>query len=167
MPIKGNPEVDFDKEIVDEDEIIEVIDVDFDDDDETDLVVDKIDGANESNSSTLTLEEQIDLIFEPAFKQVSLQIAKFEGRLDTVESTIDSHGSRLDSVEEELRKLAEILEQESGLPETETVANQPPTGVFNQTLGVVGDVLHSVVDTAAFILESAVDLATLGRAKRS
>lgn len=39
-------------------------------------------------------------------------------------------------------------------------------GVIGKTLGAIGSVAHGVIDTAAFVLESAVDLVTLGNARK-
>lgn len=45
--------------------------------------------------------------------------------------------------------------------------SNPVGNILDTTLGTVGGVLHGVVDTTAFLLESIVDLATLGKARRS
>lgn len=39
-------------------------------------------------------------------------------------------------------------------------------GVIGTTLGAVGSVAHGIVDTCAFVLESTIDLVTLGNARK-
>lgn len=43
---------------------------------------------------------------------------------------------------------------------------QGEKGIIGKTLGAIGSVAHGVIDTAAFVLESAVDLVTLGNARK-
>lgn len=52
-------------------------------------------------------------------------------------------------------------------PEMLAAFQKKQPGVIDNTLGTVGNVLHGVVDTAAFLAESAVDLITFGKAKRT
>lgn len=114
---------------------------------------------------------------------VDMQMTKIVDMVKVQNVVIEEHDARITSMQDALTRHADILESlssatssaPSASASTEPVssASEQPAqrmnsgSVIGSTLGAVGGVLHTVVDTAAFILESAVDLATFGRARRT
>lgn len=51
-------------------------------------------------------------------------------------------------------------------PKEDAVDVKEEKGIVGKTLGAIGSVAHGIIDTAAFVLESTVDLVTLGNARK-
>lgn len=92
------------------------------------------------------------------------RIAQVNERLAKHSETLDNHAERIEGLERVVEAMATgkvkavSVDGEKEKPER--------NGVLDHTLGTVGDIAHGVVDTAAFLCEAVIDLATLGKARR-
>ena len=132
-----------------------------------------IDLDGEENEETFqAIEDALDLDIEDMIEASMKRRTKFfESNLKKVNSTLKDHDSRITAVEKQQKVILEELAKISGKDLTEAevekaIAEMDDRNVLDKTLGAVGGILHGVVDTAAFVLESTVDLVKLGRAKR-
>ena len=138
----------------------EVIDLDF-------HVVDE-----DEDDKVQTIEDDLDFDIEDMIEESLKRRTKFfESNLKKMNSTLKNHDSRITNLEKQQKVILEELAKISGKDLTpaeveKAIAEIDDRNVLDKTLGAVGGVLHGVVDTAAFVLESTVDLVTLGRAKR-
>lgn len=95
-------------------------------------------------------------------------------RFEQIESTLDAHAKLFKDIAEAtpitVQQIPASIQQQQATAQAEqehpTEKPNPVTGIVNGTLGTAGKLLHGVVDTAAFVLESVVDLVTLGKARR-
>lgn len=92
------------------------------------------------------------------------RIAQVNEKLAKHSETLDNHAERIEGLERVVEAMATgkvkavSVDGEKEKPERK--------GILDHTLGTVGDIAHGVVDTAAFLCESVIDLATLGKARR-
>ncbi len=153
-----------------------------------DFDFDEIEEEIPTQSSSMSVEDFDQKLQELVAKNkkqteayIDHRLAKVDDRLKTHAQLLEKHDARLDAIDETLKSHNEILldmQKERGEePRARVVKPQATTqeqletqsknpNILDMTLGTVGGVLHGVVDTAAFILESTVDLITLGRARR-
>lgn len=167
------------------------VDLDFDDINEDEVET----KTEESEVSMSKVDQQIEELIAKSKAQstayVDQRLAQVDDKLKKQAQTLEKHSERLDTIDSVLTSHTEILKQihlaqkasSQGAsmpnPDTDPVlqaqqkqtaqAQSHPAGmnIIDTTLGTVGGVLHGVVDTTAFILESAVDLVTLGRARKA
>lgn len=109
-------------------------------------------------------KEQTMNYVDQRISKVESKLNDHENRLQNVEKRLNEQGKVLQSILEENEKELFVQLQDIQLQENQFKQKNP--NILDQTLGTIGNVAHGLVHTAAFVLESVIDLATLGRAKR-
>lgn len=92
------------------------------------------------------------------------RIAQVNERLAKHSETLDNHAERIEGIERVVEAMATGKVQAVSMEGNKEKPER--SGVLDHTLGTIGDIAHGVVDTAAFLCESVIDLATLGKARR-
>lgn len=138
---------------------VDLDDEDFDVDDENPIDNDDADDDDEDDA----IRNSVD-INRIVRQQLALQQADINNAMARLEARLQDHEHRLTNVEKMVTNLANTPspKKKSLVPETEA------TGLdrfLDVTLGTAGRAMHAVVDTIAFVGESAVDIVTLGRAR--
>lgn len=128
-----------------------------------------LDFDDEVGTSDVDFETLVKASVEKAKKQsiayTDKRIQQVNEKLAQHQQMLEAHNSRIENIEKVVEALASGGNV-SVLPAPQA-GNQPQSkNLLDVTLGTVGGILHGVVDTAAFICESAVDLVTLGKARR-
>jgi uncharacterized protein (UPF0335 family) len=110
-------------------------------------------------------DESLESYFEAQLAELDERLEqekkKFNARISKIEKQVDNHEERIKALEEGVVLAKQPVEQQA------QVQQQEPQGILDVTFGTIGNVLHSVVDTASYILEATVDIVTLGKAKRN
>lgn len=123
------------------------------------------------------LSKMIELSVSKSIAPLAESISELQEQVTDIQHTIKKHGRAIVKLQNQ-----EVIDMPVNQLEAPASAETPATtnaqesvpapqqtekrGVIDATLGTVGGLLHGVIDTAAFVLESTVDLVTLGRAKR-
>ncbi|MNO88484.1 hypothetical protein D3C76_799350 [compost metagenome] len=131
---------------------VDLDDEDFDIDEEDAIADDEDDDADE-------LEAIVQRHVSKAQVDIDRVLAKFEARLQ-------DHEHRITNVEKIVTNLSGIKSASGKRPAI--IQESEATGLdrfLDVTLGTAGRAMHAVVDTIAFVGESAVDIVTLGRAR--
>ena len=104
---------------------------------------------------------------------VQRQTRVIKANYKAIEKRVDAHDERITTLEKNqaiiLKKVNALSKGAVDVDDIDSVDDKDELddrNILDKTLGTVGNILHGVVDTAAFVLESTVDLVTLGRAKR-
>jgi uncharacterized protein YjgD (DUF1641 family) len=128
-------------------------------------------------SEEFDVQAMIDASVQKAKKQANAytdqRISKVNEKISKLHSMITETQESTKANTEAIENLTKVVEalakgqkvSAADLSQAQETAKKNP-GILDSTLGAVGGVLHGVVDTAAFLLESTVDLVTLGRARR-
>lgn len=123
--------------------------------------------------SELTAEQQLDIIMQKcvstsvqkANAYTNKRINKVKEKLSEHQDILDNHAGRIEGLERVIEGMATGKIKSVAMDGGE--AEKPKReGILDNTLGTIGDVAHGVVDTAAFLCEAVIDLATLGKARR-
>lgn len=150
-----------------------VIDLDDDDLDFDDAIAEE-ESADE-NKNEVELDDTLLALIATSVEQSRKQaIAYTDKRIEKVNQTLVAHKqliegntSRLDNLEKVVEGFAtgnvSVVSAQVVDPSAEP---QEPPGIIDNIFGTIGGVLHGVVDTVAFVAESAVDLVTFGKARR-
>lgn len=137
----------------------------------------EIEGAEiEENEgvSELTAEEQLDIIMQKcvstsvqkANAYTNKRINKVKEKLSEHQEILDNHAGRIEGLERVIEGMATGKIQSVAMDGGKDAEKPKREGILDNTLGTIGDVAHGVVDTAAFLCEAVIDLATLGKARR-
>lgn len=152
-------------------------DLDFDDIDENEGVI-VAEGVNDDDVSP-AIAAMLLRFKEQNTNYVDIQLGKVVQMVQAQTVVLEQHDTRMSDMEQLLEQHTLILKSMSStsMGAVDTVVDEstdnkqqtgnPVTGVVCGVLGTVGGVLHTVVDTAAFLLESTVDLVTFGKARRT
>lgn len=156
--------------------VIEIDDEDFDFDEEK--VVDEKPKKKKKSSIKLDndmREAIIDIVNEET-QDIRDEQAKLAKRVEKIGSALKEQTKVTSTLKHQneavLRAMARIdgsaseLIDVEGKPTDSSVHVDEEKGIIGKTLGAIGSVAHGVIDTAAFVLESAVDLVTLGNARK-
>lgn len=180
--------VDLDIDLDDDaDELEEMVEQEApvnDDEQMTAMSVEEMIAHHHKQANNYT-DKRISQIQERIKKQ-QLAIDDHTRRISAVEESINTHASEIEGIvtqQDQMMKLIESMQttQASSDPQPQTqqtnpnayqqahhhVYGQPSKGVIDNTLGTVGGVAHGIIDTAAFLCESVIDLVTFGKAKRT
>lgn len=93
-------------------------------------------------------EAKINEMFGPVNKQLDDHSRRIQNLEKVVHNLVDAPASKVAPVSKE--------EQGSGLDR-----------ILDATFGTAGRALHAIVDATAYVVESAIDIVTLGRARRT
>jgi hypothetical protein len=151
--VEVDEDLDFD-DAVDEDEEVEETEIDFE----------------------ALIKETAIKAKKQAMKYTDTRIAEINEKLEIHQKTLEAHTTSIVNLEQQMAQAIEALkafgvaaptpEQALALAQAAQQTGQQPKGILDTVFGTVGGVLHGVVDTAAFLCESVVDLVTLGKARR-
>ena len=151
-----------------EDKVKVVVDVgdDFDDIEDGEIV------ENEGVVNSDIPEELQIFMQELALKTTQQCRAYTDKRIKQINKRVSAHDELLDNHAERIEGLERVVEaMATGKVKAVSVDGEKEkperNGVLDHTLGTVGDIAHGVVDTAAFLCEAVIDLATLGKARRT
>lgn len=117
-------------------------------------------------------QDMLIFIQQSVSKSKRQTIAYTDKRIAQVNERLSKHSEQLDNHEERIEGMERVIEaMASGKVQAVKVGGNKEekperSGVLDHTLGTIGDIAHGVVDTAAFLCESVIDLATLGKARR-
>lgn len=152
--------------------------IDFDDLDED---IEKMEpSASETTEPSSVLSPEIQAMLkhnhEQALNYIDIRFTKMNDELKTYGEKIESNTSRIDTLEKTVAKQNEFIRKAVGAtggvvppefdPTQQAGESADNKGIIDTTLGTVGNVAHGLVDTAAFLCESVIDLVTLGKARR-
>jgi hypothetical protein len=118
-----------------------------------------------------TAEVDFEAILKASVEKAKKQsMAYTDTRIEQVNQKLLIHQQTLEAHTTSITNIEQVLEAMVKGGNVQAIplnaVEKKPKGILDVALGTVGGVLHGVVDTAAFICESAVDLVTLGRARR-
>lgn len=158
-------------------------DFDFDDEDEKEeLVVDEPveRPSTKKNKSTIKLDKGmkraiIDIVNEET-QDIRDDQAKLVKRVDKIGQTLKEQTKVMSTLKTQNEAVVRAMARLEGKDVSQLIEDVKPVdsapqiheekGIVGKTLGAIGSVAHGVIDTAAFVLESAVDLVTLGNARK-
>jgi len=148
---------DFD---IDEDEDIEVVDGDEHDDDE-----------NEDGESGERFDQSA-FIRQCVADATAEQKAYVDKVMKSVNKRLDDHDHRIKNLEKMVHNLSDAPAPVMAKAQSRKLKqdHDEQTGldrILDATFGTAGRALHAIVDATAYIAESVIDLATLGRARRT
>lgn len=159
---------------------IEDDEFDFDEDEVVDETVDEKPKAKKK-SSTITddLREAIVEIVNEETKDIRDEQAKIAKRVDKLGNALKQQAQVQKTLKTQNEAVLKAMSRLDGVNVDELTKNDNPEnskdesievkedkGIIGKTLGAIGGVAHGIIDTAAFVLESAVDLVTLGNARK-
>lgn len=149
-----------DEDIIDVDDIVDgdIIDVDGD-------IID-VDEIVNSEKPVKMVEDEPETMEDFIEKAMARQEKTINETMKLVNKRFDVHDKRISTLEKQQEEILNALA--INVSDAKIINENEPDNrnVLDKTLGAVGGVMHGIVDTAAFVLESTVDLVTLGRAKR-
>lgn len=132
-----------------------------------DMTFDDIEEGTSEDSKD-GLEKFMADAIEKARKQ---SIAYTDKRIAQVNEKLAKHQEILDTHTTDIADLKKVVEgMATGKVQAVAFSGESEApkhkNILDATLGTVGGVAHGVIDTAAFLCESVIDLVTLGRARR-
>ncbi len=127
-----------------------------------------VDGDVNLDKRIEMVEDEPETLEDFIEKAMARQQKTVNTALKSINKRVNEHDKRISKVEQQQEEIMKALSLNSKTSKAidEDGNADDNRNVFDKTLGAVGGVMHGIVDTTAFILESAVDLVTLGRAKR-
>lgn len=151
-------------------------DFDIDDDDEVEVLDDE-DDADE-NADDDDDDKPCEQFDQRAFIQQCIAEATAQERayvdkvLKSVNKRLDDHDHRIKNLEKMVHNLSDAPAPVMAKAQSRKLKqdHDEQTGldrILDATFGTAGRALHAIVDATAYIAESVIDLATLGRARRT
>lgn len=153
-----------------------VEDLEFDEEVETsapqnDVVDNDVDDDNIEIDDTLQqfMNDAIDKAKKQSTAYTDKRIEKVNKTLASHKRILDTHTDEINELKSNFEELAKgnvVYAQLEDAPQEDTGVKGKAMGVVDTVFGTVGGVLHGVVDVAAFVCESTIDLVTLGKARK-
>lgn len=124
-----------------------------------------------SDSLQKFMNEAIDKAKKQSIAYTDKRISQVNEKLAKHQELLESHTNAITTQAESIANLEKVVQglatgNVKAVALGETAEPKKPANLLDATLGTVGGVAHGVVDTAAFLCESVIDLVTLGRARR-
>lgn len=115
----------------------------------------------------VSMEDMIQQASQKTHQQLTAYVDK---RMEKLNEKVIDNTKNIESLNDRVVLLEQLNQshqpsQANGTLKQHQEENKPQ-GIMDATFGTVGGLLHGIVDTTAYVLESTIDLVTLGKARR-